>query len=102
MTPRRVVIVEEDPGLSENLAELLRLRRWAVARIDGPARALEFLSAGPVPDALVLDLELRSAMSAAQFVRSLRADPRLEAVPVLVLAPTGWAAGDFGAAATQA
>jgi CheY-like chemotaxis protein len=86
MRPKnRLLIVEDDADTREGLAEMLRGAGYSVDIFDGGTRALEFLEAGPRPDAIILDLLLRRDMNGWQFLEIIKAHPKLSLIPVIAI-----------------
>jgi len=82
--PGRIVLVDDEEVLAQNLAELLRLHHHEVAAFTDPGRALEHLAGQPA-DLLFTDLGMPeiSGWEVARRARTLRAD-----LPVILV--TGW------------
>jgi CheY-like chemotaxis protein len=86
MRPKnRVLIVDDDTDTREGIAEMLRGAGYSVDIFDGGSRAIEFLEAGPRPDAVVLDLLLRRDMNGWQFLEIVKAHPKLSQIPVIAI-----------------
>jgi two-component system, chemotaxis family, chemotaxis protein CheY len=80
--PRLVLVVEDDPGIREVLAEVLRDEGLGVAEAGNGAEALDLLSARPA--ALIL-LDMRMpVMNGWQFAAAYRALPGPHA-PIVVI-----------------
>lgn len=82
---KRIVLVEDTPGIREGVAEFLRLKGYSVDTFDGGFRALEFLETGPKPNLILLDLILRPDMNGWQFAEAVKANPKFEDVPIVAL-----------------
>ncbi len=77
---RRVLIVEDEPGIAEILADLLADEGYAPAvSVDGAALA----AATTAPPALVLLDAMMPGMDGPEVCRRLKADPRTARVPVV-------------------
>src|ERR1700737_4794693 len=86
MRPKnRVLIVDDDTDTREGIAEMLRGAGYSVDIFDGGSRAIEFLEAGPRPDAVILDLLLRRDMNGWQFLEIVKAHPKLSQIPVIAI-----------------
>ncbi|MFW8593333.1 response regulator transcription factor [Cribrihabitans neustonicus] len=84
---RHVVLVEDEPNITEAIRFLLTRDGWSVeAHTDG-ATAVEVIG-GAAPDLVILDLML-PGKSGLEIVRELRASPRTAALPVLMLTARG-------------
>jgi CheY-like chemotaxis protein len=79
-----VLIVEDDEDLREMMAQLLTLEGFGTASVANGREALEYLHDGERPRVILLDL-MMPVMDGWEFCRQQQADPRLAAVPVIVL-----------------
>lgn len=87
MTQKRVLVIEDEPNISEAIRFILTRDGWQVeVEADGFA-ALERLRDAP-PDALILDLMLPD-MDGFEVLRSLRAQDATRHLPVLMLTAKG-------------
>jgi two-component system, chemotaxis family, chemotaxis protein CheY len=78
-----VLVIEDEQLIREAVAEFLGESGYEVAQAgDGPD-ALASMRAS-VPDVVIVDLQLPT-MSGSDFVHEMRADPRLAAVPIVIL-----------------
>ena len=84
---KRVPLVEDEANIAESITFLLERAGFEVAVEDDGRRALEGAIAD-VPDVLVLDVML-PGLDGYEILRRLRADPRCEALPVLMLTAKG-------------
>jgi len=82
-TPGRALVVEDDPGQRQAIAERLREDGWEV---DQAADGLLGLSAARrrVPDLILLDLAMPQ-MDGIEFAERLGREPRLAGIPIIVL-----------------
>jgi CheY-like chemotaxis protein len=96
---RRVLIVEDEPGLAEVVTEILRDEGYDVTATDSAIGA-GALVRSVAPHAILLDLGL-PYRSGASLLAELKADPRTAHIPVLVVtgAPEVLAGGRRGLAA---
>jgi len=102
-TPRaRVLLVEDDALIRENLGEILLLEGYEVVpAIDG-LHALELLREQPAPDLVITDLQMPRA-NGWVLAMELRRDPRLAKLPLVVISgvhDSRSAGGFLGASAT--
>lgn len=84
MPPTTVLIVEDEPGICEALADLLSDCGYPVATVGDGAAALDYLRTQPRPGLVILDLMLPT-MSGAEFLQELEGDPHLHGVPTAVV-----------------
>jgi CheY-like chemotaxis protein len=93
---RPVLIIEDDAGMREMMAQLLTLEGFKTETVANGRDALEYLRRGDLPDLILLDL-MMPVMDGWEFRRLQREDPELAHLPVIVLSaldPTR--ATDFG------
>jgi DNA-binding response OmpR family regulator len=82
---RSVLVVEDDRDLREALADLLRLEGgYAVSEAENGIDALLFLRTAPVPDLVILDLDL-PLMDGEELLAQIGADPTLARLPVVIV-----------------
>jgi CheY-like chemotaxis protein len=79
-----VLIVEDDPDIRLLFSTALSVRGYEVATASNGDEALAALASGPLPMAIVADLHM-PVMDGWKFLSALHADPRLSAIPVVVL-----------------
>ncbi len=78
------MIVEDDVDLRDALVDALGEEGIRVAVAGDGLEALERLRAGALPTVVLLDLRL-PVLSGEEFLREIRADPRLENLPVITM-----------------
>jgi CheY-like chemotaxis protein len=83
-TPPRVVVADDDPPVLEFLRDCLTGGGYSVVACGDCAAALAAIRADP-PALILLDY-LMPELDGLAVVRTLQADPRLRATPVLLLA----------------
>lgn len=81
---RYVLLVDDEPDVRAVMADALAERGYRVHEASDGAEALALLSAGVVPDAIVLDLAMPK-MTGWQFRDLQRRLPRIADVPVVVV-----------------
>ena len=83
----RVLIAEDDPNIVESLSFVLSRDGFAVsAALDGD-EALRRLRSDP-PDVMILDVMLPKR-NGFEVLKLIKADPALQALPVIVLTAKG-------------
>lgn len=87
-TPKTILIVEDDPDSREMFIDLLRGDGYFVFAAANGKDAMKFLVGNSLPDAILLDMFMPE-MDGWQFRRAQDADPRLAAVPVIVVSAVG-------------
>ncbi|PVH28604.1 response regulator transcription factor [Pararhodobacter oceanensis] len=97
---RRVLVVEDEPGIAEALRYILQRDDWLVSILDRGDLVVEAMVAQP-PDLVILDINL-PGLSGLEVLRILRGTKGLEALPVLLLTARGQDAArqlalDYGA-----
>lgn len=88
-----MLVIEDERAIRISVAEFLEDSGYDVAQVEDGRDGLVSMRAS-VPDVVVLDLQLPT-MSGPEFVQEMRADPRLAAVPIVILS----AAADLAQAA---
>lgn len=79
-----ILIVDDDPHVSEALSVVLADEGYAVATASNGREALAFLHHRAAPRVILLDL-MMPVMDGYQFLEQRRADETLSAIPVVVL-----------------
>jgi CheY-like chemotaxis protein len=82
-SPARVLVVDDNEALRENLAEALQLEGYAVAVAASGQAALDRLTDDPPPRVVLLDFRM-PGMSGADLLARIREDPRLAGVRVVM------------------
>ncbi|GAO03683.1 response regulator [Anaeromyxobacter sp. PSR-1] len=83
MTGPRVLVVDDNDALRENLAECLEAEGYAVDPAPSGAAALERLEHGPLPAVILLDL-MMPGMDGAALAAAVRGDPRWAGIRLVV------------------
>ena len=79
-----VLIVDDDEGIRESLCELLADEGYGAIGVANGQEALKYLRAQPTPCLILLDL-MMPVMNGWELHGHLKADPRLAALPVIVI-----------------
>jgi CheY-like chemotaxis protein len=79
-----VLIVDDDPGIRETIANILRDERYVVATAGNGTRALEMMSHGFRPSLILLDLWMPET-DGFMVLDTMRADGALASIPVVVM-----------------
>ena len=79
-----VLLAEDDIGIREAIASILRNEEYEVVTACDGQEALEVLRAGPAPALILLDLVM-PIRSGWEVAAQLQADPSLSEIPVVVL-----------------
>lgn len=84
-----VLLVEDDKDIQDSLLDLLDMEGYTARGAFDGAQALEVLhSSEGLPSLILLDLMMRG-MSGREFLEAQMADPRLRAVPVVIMSADG-------------
>lgn len=86
---RRVLLIEDEPNITEALSFLLVRDGWTVHTHADGATAAQRVRSLP-PDVVILDVML-PGRSGLDVLRDLRADPATAALPVMMLTARGQA-----------
>jgi CheY-like chemotaxis protein len=86
MTPKRILLVEDDPAVADACVELLAGQAHTIVAVDDGVVALEEIRRGP-PDVILLDLIMPKArLDGIALLSKLAAGPR---IPVIILSGFG-------------
>jgi CheY-like chemotaxis protein len=80
----KLLVVEDDEGARAALGDILDLEGYDVALSANGQEALEYLRNEPLPDLIILDLQM-PVMNGWQFRREQTRDARFALVPVIVV-----------------
>ena len=83
MPRARILLVEDDSGIRESVAECLEIEGYEVAALSNGPDVLEWLSR-EIPDVLLVDLVM-PVMNGGELLERVRADPRLASVPAVLM-----------------
>lgn len=84
---KRVLLAEDEPNIVESLTFLMERAGFDIAAESDGRKALE-RALSDTPDILILDVMLPE-LDGYEILRQLRADPRTERLPVLMLTAKG-------------
>ena len=79
----RILIVDDNDALRENLVELLESEGFLVSEAPGGQQALAMLASGPLPSVVLVDM-MMPGMTGHELVARLRAEPRLARLRVVL------------------
>jgi CheY-like chemotaxis protein len=81
--PARILVVDDNEALRENIAEALELEGYAVRAESSASAALARLAEDPLPRVVLLDL-MMPGMDGRELLARIRGDPRLEGIRVVI------------------
>lgn len=84
MASARILLVEDDAGIRESVAECLELEGYAVSAVSNGSDAMDWLAREAPPDLLIVDLVM-PVMGGSELLARVRADPRLADVRALLM-----------------
>ena len=86
---RLLLVVDDDPGIRESLADLLHDEGYTVmTAVNGKDALVRLRASSTTPCVILLDL-MMPVMSGAEFYDELRNDPSLADIPVVVISADG-------------
>jgi CheY-like chemotaxis protein len=89
MTPRPVLVVDDDPDIRETLRFVLEEAGYPVYSAENGQDALQVLAdSEPLPGLILLDL-MMPIMSGDEMLRALRAVRALAQIPVTIVTASG-------------
>ena len=80
---KRILIVDDEPDVTELVSYQLRAKGYAVEALNNPAQSIAKIRAFQ-PDLIILDVMMPD-ISGIQICRMLRADPKTKPIPVVFL-----------------
>jgi CheY-like chemotaxis protein len=86
-TPRSILLVEDDSGIRDSVAECLESEGYDVAPVENGREALRWLRNTTRPDRIVVDLVM-PVMNGAELIDELRGDMTLRDIPVVLMTGT--------------
>ena len=81
--PPLVLVVDDEPGVRDILIEFLSAIDYRAVAADSAEAALRTLESA-LPDVILTDVHM-SGISGVELTRRIKADPRLQLVPVVIL-----------------
>ena len=88
MSPRPVLVVDDDPDIRETLRFVLEDAGYPVYSAENGREALEILSCSELPGLILLDL-MMPVMSGDELLKALKAVKALAQIPVAVVTASG-------------
>jgi CheY-like chemotaxis protein len=86
---RLLLVVDDDPGIRESLADLLNDEGYTVmTAINGKDALTRLRASDNLPCVILLDL-MMPVMSGSEFYDEMRNDPALADIPVVVISADG-------------
>lgn len=83
-THRSILLIEDDSGIRDTVAECLASEGYEVAPVENGSEALSWLRNTARPDLIMVDLVM-PVMNGAQFIEALRGDASLRDIPVVLM-----------------
>lgn len=83
-TTKRILLVDDDDDVVKLIATLLTRFGYEVTAVPNGATAAQVMKNLPLPDLILLDLHLPD-IHGVEFLKQMRARPKFEALPVIVL-----------------
>jgi CheY-like chemotaxis protein len=80
----RILVVDDNEALRENLVEALELEGYAVQAVASGTAALEVLARDPLPSVVLIDM-LMPGMNGQELVAAIRHDRRLAGLKVALV-----------------
>src|SRR5438309_6192732 len=86
---RFLLVVDDDPGIRDSLADLLHDEGYVVmTAVNGEDALARLRASDHLPCVILLDL-MMPVMSGAEFYTEMRNDPALAGIPVVIISADG-------------
>ena len=82
-TPKKIIIVEDQPAVADLLEEMLSIDKYQVSKIHSSGGALSVIRTEK-PDVVLLDIMMPD-VSGLEVLRFMRREPGLEQIPVVIV-----------------
>ena len=82
-TPKKIVIVEDEPTAADVFEEMMRFSGYQVVKIHNSSSAMS-VSRAELPDAILLDIMMPD-ISGIEVLRYIRREPGLKHIPVVIV-----------------
>lgn len=82
--PPRILVVDDNDALRENISEALSLEGYEVEAVASGHLALEALARDPLPSVLLVDM-MMPGMTGPELLAAVRASPRLAGLRVALV-----------------
>jgi len=80
----RILVVDDDADAREALIDILSISGYSATPAGNGREAMDYLKTAAAPELIILDLQM-PVMDGREFRAALKRDPRLAAVPVVVV-----------------
>jgi CheY-like chemotaxis protein len=80
----KVMLIEDDEGTRTCLGEILQIEGFSVVSFSNGLEAMSYLAHSPAPQLIIMDMSM-PLMDGHQFRSAMLRDPRLAAIPVVVV-----------------
>lgn len=84
MGPGRILIIDDDPDITEAMTVVLENRGYEVASAADSTEGMEQLKASR-PDVIILDVMMRTRQEGFELSRELKSNPDYQDIPILML-----------------
>ena len=82
-SPKKIVIVEDEPSVADVFGEMMGLNGYQVIKIHSSTAAIPVIRA-ELPDAILLDIMMPD-ISGIEVLRYIRREPALKHIPVVIV-----------------
>jgi CheY-like chemotaxis protein len=84
MASARILIVDDDPDITEAMRVVLEHRGYRVDSASDGVKAMERIKAG-LPDLIILDVMMTTPQEGFALSRALKQDPSTQKIPILMV-----------------
>lgn len=84
MDPKKILIVDDDPDISEAMTVVLETGNYAVTTVSNSTDAAEAIDKS-TPDLIILDVMMDSPREGFMFSRKIKDNPDTKDIPILMI-----------------
>ena len=84
MDAKRILIVDDDPDITEAMTVVLETQNYQVQSVKNGHDAAEAVKDSP-PDLIILDVMMDTPREGFAFSRQIKNDPQTKAIPIIMI-----------------
>ncbi len=84
MDPKKILIVDDDPDITEAMTVVLETQNYDVSGVANGTDAIKQIEQSP-PDLIILDVMMDTPREGFMFSRQIKKDPDTKDIPILMI-----------------